>query len=667
MGKTMTKVQAASALDSTISAIKNRAGAEFKTLDGKQAIAAQIRSSVSDLESFEVVSIGNTNQFTFNSDATVIGGKVDSVFAMGENSRALESFDALDSSNDEQVKLAAINIVAANMDTQIDGISSLCSVVEIDGTKSGLEILASTPMVLTGSEVINGVSIGGTKVSMLPNITNKSVFGNVRTKLLPILRTTGDVITSGEMVAVLAHNVADYRGESITSAPIATGTGINLRKLCNTNRHISEYGYSLNLSETLSREASLKAVYVKISNAGNTVDNYLKLSVDGLASTRFSDVSNGKGKDISLNFKSEFKLPVSTIEADGILTKLTGVTTNVLTGATITYVIGLSVNALVNTDTMLLDITASGVTLKAVLVNGVEVQTTASEYVAGKAIFDAAKVLGVDANLFLSNSNNIARGITIDIDQDPCVFPAVHKAPVTLSKSIFAEADSSTIVGYLATAKVALAALKSEEIFETLDKVLASIKSKVDSDGFVGAEVIPDGIGHRFIKSMCITDTIDASKVVTQKSGETKNDVAQYMMDNIIASATRLYSDSNFDKSIAVMAPGEVATLSIVTDAKTASYLVQAAITDARFAVEINVTSKFTDRIIATFKIGETVCEVSPIILVQAPDFIYKGIETTGGGNSAVTKIVPRNGIYINAVLFLDFTVSGIKEAFKRP
>ena len=45
MGKTMTKVQAASALDSTISAIKNRAGAEFKTLDGKQAIAAQIRST----------------------------------------------------------------------------------------------------------------------------------------------------------------------------------------------------------------------------------------------------------------------------------------------------------------------------------------------------------------------------------------------------------------------------------------------------------------------------------------------------------------------------------------------------------------------------------------------------------------------------------------------
>ena len=669
MRKSLTRVQAGAALDATMAVLKNKVNAELKA-DNLKDISASVKNAVGakniDLESFDVVSVGYTKTASYNTNAEIVGGSQITGYNLGEGSRALESFDTLDTSNDEEIKMAAINIVSANMDIAVDGIVGLCSVATVDGSSSGLDINVSTPMVLVGSEVINGVSVGGVKTSLLPNINDKAIFGNQKTKLLPILRTTGDVVTSDQMLTVAELiSSTTYKGETISTSPIAVGTGINLRKLCNTNRYIAEYGTVTNFSETLSREGSLKNVYVKITNPGATITNYLKLKTTGLDLSSFAEVGAGKGKDLAINFKATMKIAVATAGTEGTLILPTGNTT-LLGAGTVTYVIGFNVNVTVNTDTMLMDIMGSKPTIQSVLVNGAAVATNASEYTAATALFATASIVGIDMNQFLSNTNNLTRGIIIDVDVDPYLFPLSHKAPVTLSKSIFAESNSEAIAGYLGCAKVGLSAMKSEEIYETVVSVVDGLKGKADANGFISSEVRPAGIGYKFCKPMIITDTLDASKTVTQKSGETSNDVANYMLDNLVAGAAKLFSFSNLDKTVAAIAPGEEITLSIVTDSRTASYLVQAQSKDPRFKVEVHTTAKFTDRVVATFKIGDKVCEVSPVILVQSPDFIYKGIETTGGGTAAVTKMIPRNGIFVNNILFLVYTVTGIKEAFKR-
>ena len=82
------------------------------------------------------------------------------------------------------------------------------------------------------------------------------------------------------------------------------------------------------------------------------------------------------------------------------------------------------------------------------------------------------------------------------------------------------------------------------------------------------------------------------------------------------------------------------------------------------FTVEVYTSMKLGNRVLGTFKIGTGINELSPLILLEANDHVYKGTQTTANGVIDVTKVIPRRGMDINTAIIFDATVSGIVAAF---
>lgn len=651
---------------------------EFKAGGVANAIAAVANTSGIDRESIDA-SIGTVGKYNYANDVKLMGASAKELVGFKGESGSIdaESFDTLNSQNHETIQLAAINIAGNNLKVEEDGIVSLFSKETVSGNVTGKSFIAANPLITIGAINRNGIAIGGERVSLISNLDNKDIFSKGRRAFRPVLRTTGDYKTSDNLLVEVPTSV-DYNGSLVQTAPIKVGKQIPLRTLCSTEQYLTSHTDGFNPNVTLSEEASINTIYFELNGTyddGGTptaVKNIIAAKVKGQKNTRFATVGQGNGKDISLTFSSRARIKAKDFTAAKALkyTSVAGKTVLVST-SDIELVVDFSISASINTDTMKLVTSATALTLVEAFDGSTSIDSSESTFTEFKALVAASSIDGIDFDLFLSNTNNADNGIVIDIEEENFELPAVIKSPVTIRKSVVGDVPADKIAGYLASAKVAANSIKAAELLSVVDDFIASNIDKVDAEGFI-KDIEIDGVGVNYIKGMIIKDTISAANRSTRRSGETKEDISHYIYDVIVSKALEVFTKSNLDKAIDVLATGERPTLVLTTGATVASYI-QDAInarkgSEMKFDVAIETSYQLSSRVLGTFKVGTKIYECSPLILVEGPDFIYKGVETTGGenGNQEVTKLVPRRGSLVNAPIIFDFTVSGIVTALNK-
>ena len=668
--KPLTNAETAAMLTNLEAGIKNKTKAELGSKDVRSKIAATAGANVSadkfDAEEFAVDFSVLKKAPNRDADTKVIGTRDFTPHTFESGALDVESFDSLNTQVNDEVRLAAINIISANALSSEDGIINLCSIATVAPNETGKKLVANAPMVTYGAANKNGVAMGGTKVALISNLDNNEVFASVRLPYKPVLRQSGDYQTARFLQTQVTENI-NYGGEKVTTAPILVGADVDLRLLCSSTSYLSENGLMLNPGVTLSEDGGLDDVYVTLANETG-LKNILKFAVAGEKGTRFSSIGTGDGKDLTLNYKGVTTIKVSEMVASGMVKWSSTADTYVLDNNDLEVTIGYSISMNANTDSLALSASATKLQLvKLTTVGNVEL-TSGTVFDGIKEIIELSAVTSFYPRTFLSNTNNIDNGLLIDMDIQNFEIPAVCKTPVTIRKSVLGDVSATDVAGILNAAKIANNAVKATEVLDAIDRFIGSNAGKADPITGIIENVKMEGVGGRYVKPAIVAKNITATLKANMRSAEAKEDISSYILDKITAYAIDLYAATNFDKAMSTIAQGEKAVLSIVAGTQIASYLKYAVekgvAAGLDFDVEVSKSSRLTKRVLATFKIGKEVYEFSPIILAQSPDFFYKGVETTNNGSQAVTKLIPRRNIVVNSGIFLDFTVEQTVEAF---
>ncbi len=669
--KVLTRAGAVALFKGVEAALKNKSSAELSDniqLGAMRTGLANASGMDAESISFDIGAVRDLES-QIPKDVKVIGN-LDKNFDYKINTNDIESFDAINTTNLDEIRLAAVNVIAANYTSQEDGIISLFSTENIDAKSVGKEIRAIAPNITINSSNINGQSIGGEKVSLISNLDNSAIFGAAKIKYLPILRETGDYKTSDFLDVDLAGTV-NYNGEEVETAPILVGKTVSLRRLCSSTTYLTTYKDQINPSITLAPDGGLKTVTLKLNGAAGLY-NLITLPVAGEKSAKYSPITNAKEKDINLTFTTTQRLNVATLVSSGLLSFTSTDGSYILAngvGELLEIDVKFTVTAKANTDTMSFVSTGTSIELVAVYNNGVAMDSAESRYVEIKAIIDGGSVRSLDMNHFLSNTNNLDNGMIIDVDAERYIIPAIYRQPATINKSILGEIPAEDIPGYISSAKIALNSAKAVEALTLIDDFIESTVGKRDVNSGVLVNYESNGVGSNFIKSLVLAFTIDATTKTNEKSSEKKGDIARHIYDGIVNRAVKAFADSNLDKATAAILPGEKIVLALATNSIIASYLKTAIAMDESkgdypFTVEVYTSMKLGNRVLGTFKIGTGVNELSPLILVEANDHVYKGTQTTANGTIDVTKVIPRRGMDLNTPIIFDATVIGIVAAF---
>lgn len=665
----MDRKQLGLSLVATMAALKGKNTNELKDDSTQTQIRASIATAAGmDMESFSL-NVGCASNYSIPSESEVIGGASLNVGRLNlDGSHDLESFDSINTTDVDQIKLAAINIVNANFQTENDGIIALCSTETIDASSVGKTVRALSPNITVGATNVMGQVIGGDKVSLIANLDKSSIFARNKLSFIPILRTTGEYKTSDALVSELADAV-NYNGETVETAPILVGKKVNLRDLCSTSTYLTQFGNGHNAAVTLAADGGLKSVVVKVKGAASF--DLLKFNVSGEKGAKYVPMLNGDNeKDFTLNFETTQRLKLSTLVSSKVLAYVGG--TQLLdneAGEDLEVLIRFNVSARVNTDSMIYSTTAGSVELVSVYDKGSLIESTESRYSEIQAIVDTMTVHGIEPEHALSNSNNFDNGLIIDIDANNYIIPVTFRAPVTFRKSLI-KVSEDDIPGYLASSKIANQNTKAVEVLNTITDFIDSVSTKLDPTTGVINDFNGTGVGAKFVKAAVAKMSIDATKKATMKSSETAEDIARYVFDQILNRAIKLFADTNLDKATRAILPSDAVELVIVTGATNASYLTKGLELDSAkdkypFKITIETSTKMTNRFIGTFKVGKGINELTTIALVERPDYIYEGEEKGINGGAKVTKIVPSRGLEINSAIFIDGTIDGILDAYK--
>ncbi len=668
MKKGLTRASAIALLSNVESALKKRSSAELSNSETQKVIKGELAKSVGmDVEEFSL-NIGSIKDIDKQiPDKAKVIGNLESNYDFKPAGSDVESFDAINTTHNEEVRLAAINIVSANYTNKEDGFLSLFTRETIDAKTVGKEIKAFAPNITVGSEMVNGQSIGGEKVSLISNLDNSSIFGSARIPYTPVLRTTGDYATASFLDEDLAATIV-YNGEDLETAPLLVGKTIPLRRVCSTTNYLTVYKDQFNPAITLAPDGGVKAVVLKLTGDAGLI-NELVLPVSGEKSSKYGPKKNAKEKDLTLSFTTTQRIAFSKLPE---LVKYTSTADTYVAanagGELIEVDVQFTFTASVNTDTMIYTSSATSVEVINVLNNGVELAggTRRNEII---ALFGAGVISAVEMNHYLSNTNNLENGIIIDVEAENFIIPAVYRIPATINKSILGEMPDEDVTGYIAAAKIALNSQKVAEAISMVDEFIDSVEGKTDVNTGIVTNYVSNGVGSNYIKPLVLKFPVNATNSATRRSFEKKDDIARHIYDAFINRAIKAFNDSNLNKAVDALLPNEEVTFVMVAGGNLTSYLTSAAASDEGadkypFKIEVQNSLKTGNKVYAGFRVGKTINELSPMVLVESPDHVYKAVQTSGNGTAEVTKMIPRRGMELNAPVLLVGEVTGVIDAF---
>lgn len=442
---------------------------------------------------------------------------------------------------------------------------------------------------------ITGVVTNFKRRNLIDGLIDSSILRNDGTLAVPVHRT--------ENAAMFATGVTPvaktYEGQTITTAPLAFGTEMNLVALSMTDAMLA--AGTPDRTDGLDTDVQLSRVYLKIGadiiairtdvTAGNNFvyvgqDNYRVQKLSLRTRTMYIDKN-------SLTFAGAplSEVALADIAANNLAVRLSGSFTgevNIETGALVVDAASkVKVESIFDVDTKT-DITAStGATLKTAI--------------------EAGTWAGFDIQARRANANLRERGQLVDTQYYTQIWAVPLRSPVTALRPVNTDGaqDGDDLEKLAATTFIRTSGAAVQTVLETVNQ-LRSLQGLVIEPGLQPETL---GVGRHLVNSLLIESTVNAAaNVASLSSADLEDDISAMLVNRIRDIAYRLYRDSKFQAVVESGAAGttEQPTVIVMTDPMTARYLmvkgeVRTAGPDFKMKVETTPNKDIEGKIIIAF------------------------------------------------------------------
>ena len=479
--------------------------------------------------------------------------------ALDERSFGLEAYAETENRNAVLYSIA-YNMQAARQDEFGE---TWWPTLVITPDNAGFGITVNLMMVFNGVErKISGTFEDFKKRNIIRAVADPTILHKEQTRITPVVRPqSADKFVAP---ALIAPATVVIEGESIVTAPIATGKKVDILGLSETDSLLAT-GIQ-NQTDSLDRTVNLVNTYVKVG------DDILKFNVQNLPLSNFTYSTQNNYRVETLNFTTTSVLiNKNTKRVDGSdLVTLAGVVTDDLIVR-----LELNLNGTVNIETGELQVFGNVATVYTVQDNnGNLLDLTIAP---AKAIVDAyatAQVIGYDILAYRSNLNRRQLGQFIDVTKYTQLYNVPLRSPITTihPASTDDQTDSADVQALLSATRIRT----SNEAVTALVNTAGLLREYVDSRDSIGNGPDLLGVGRFFVRPTYYEEMIDmAVEVDSLTAVQRPLDIQAALINKIRDVVFRLYRDSEYKAADDALSGG-ISTPPVVilgTDPVLARYL----------------------------------------------------------------------------------------------
>lgn len=379
------------------------------------------------------------------------------------------------------------------------------------------------------------------RTNIIRAVADYTILKNEMTRIIPVYRAgVSDANFATSVVA--AHNI-DLEGETISTAPLATGKKFSLLGISQTDSLLANG--VLDITDSIDPAIKLENLYVVFTNVADTPDTVdkIRFNVENLPLSTFSYSTQNNYRLMTLNFETtSLLLNASSLNvANTALEALDIIATGDLR-------VRLEVSVSGSVDIQRGDTVVYGNRIALHSVQNDAGQFLAAgnaSYDAIKTIVDSAVIAGYDLRAYRTNSNRRQRGQIIDTTYYTEMYNVPLRSPIS---AIHPETQNRQgDAGDLSALITATRVRTSNAGITALINYQQIMKSFVDARD--GNNQIPDimGAGRHFVIPRYTEETLDMTQLVDSLSSTNRpEDIQNAIINKLRDHVFRLYTESEY-------------------------------------------------------------------------------------------------------------------------
>jgi hypothetical protein len=483
-----------------------------------------------------------------------------------------------------------------------------------------------------------------------------------KNRLVPVLRTTGDVKNDDKFVSTLAK-VVNYNGENVTTAPLKVNQEVGLIAISQTDSMLAK-GIA-DETDALDANVRITAIYgslYKEDSKGNKTYEYFKFDTSNLPA-HFTYSTRDLNKDIILNLDTT-ALGLTI----GKTLTATGAQSQILAGLPENYTVQLRLALFGNGNTQYGDIAVYVTKFEMVGLYdaaGNKVPETSDVYQQVADVFKTLQAEGYDVEAYLTNTNARMRGLIVTSDKYTEVFTVPYRTGITLELPVVINGDDGD-VQYLNTQINVARQKMNMAAFKTLDGLI----NYLQSNDVIDTSIV--GVSDKLVNKWFLRETLDLQNVVDSMNSNTRDeDIRKALALRIRNAALKAYLESNYGIALSTLRPDVKPTIIIGTDPIIGAFLAGAEefLNDPNFnyVIKTSVNPLIRGKVVFSFGIfdGNRNKAPEPLNFGQcfyAPEIVINVIKTINGAARSELTTMPRFRHVPNLPILGVFDITNIES-----
>ncbi len=437
----------------------------------------------------------------------------------------------------------------------------------------GFDIVARLMMVMNDVQRdISGALTNFGKTNIIRAIANPYIIQNSLTQIIPVYRSQSAASFVAGTVVASSNFLLD--GESIPTAPLATGVKVDLLGISQTDTLLANG--TMDVTDAIDPDITLTNIYVTVTGGGNT-DVY-KFAVDNIPTSNFTYSTQNNYRIQQLNFDTTAVVfSPATLQANG--------SAPVVMDAIVTnnYSVKLAVtcNGSVNIEMGDTVVYGSNVAIYAIHdSNGNSIDLTTGTGLAIVNAFATAKIVGYDLRAYRTNMNRRQRGQLVDVTYYTQRYNVPLRSPITAIRPVNSvdQSDAPYVQTLITATRIRLSNQAVTQLVNTqqfLSNYVDVISNgRNDPQGEIDTELL--GIGRFYVRPVYHQETVDLNDVVDSlTASERAEDIQGALVNKIRDVVYRMYRASEYQAAADALAGGQAPTPTAIigTDPVLARYL----------------------------------------------------------------------------------------------
>jgi len=450
----------------------------------------------------------------------------------------------------------AYNLFAAKQDAFGEG---FFPTIAIDPAMSGISVVTEVTSLYNDFErTIAGEKNRSkfAKTTLAKAIYDNNLFGGDRNKIIPVSRAQNAAFL------LTALNRVDPT-TNITTAPLLMGKEANLMGISQTDAQLAKG--SMDATDSLDRTLNLESIIVELTAviATVTVVEHFRVPVGMLPHSNFTYTTQGEDKDLALAFDtSDVAFLTSATKQHN------GATSAILATLPVGHKVKLHIKLAGDGNTQYGDVSVyvNVVEINSILdAAGNTLATNAADYVTIDTAFQTIKVVGYEAEAYVTNSNLRKQGQLVTIDTHEQLYSVPVRSGISVMMPVNSGGnDDSRLVGQVQTTGYRM----------SLDAV-NTLVSFTDNLGLLttngaNTDIALMGVGRHHVDAYYSEVAMDMPLAVdSESSADRGEDIREALLGTIRDEVYRAYSDSKYNVAHSMLNGGEEVAVGVIIGTST--------------------------------------------------------------------------------------------------